>query len=143
MNALDETTGTPVAALVGYRIENVQTYPRYFDAEVRIGASRDPKELARCLVPATEQNEQPLPDVVLGGVTFKAFSFQDAAMMQYEKGVSYRAIHEGACIAIERVETGSSYRDDPASPKDIPDTELQAHYDALDAVVKTFSFARP
>lgn len=143
VNALPEGTGTPIIAIIGTRIQSDHSFPRYFDAEVRIGASKDPKEVARCETAATDQNEKPLPDVSLGGTTFKAFSFEQAAMMQYLKGVSYRTVHDGACIAIEQLETGSSYMDDAPSKDDIPQATLDAAYAALDSVVKTFSFARP
>jgi hypothetical protein len=141
-NALTDASGTPIIAVVGYRVDNTNTYPRYFDTEVRVGQSTDPREVARCLTAATEQNEQVLPDVVFGDTTFKAFSFADAAAMQYSKGVSYRAIHDGKCYAVEQVQTGSSYRDDPKSSKDIPDAELQQHYHDLKQVVESFRFAR-
>lgn len=143
VNALSEATGTPILSVIGYRIESDHSYPRYFDAEVRIGASTDAREIARCLTAAIEQNEQPLPDVILGGTTFKAFSFEGAGMMQYVKGVSYRAVHDGVCIAIEKIAAGASYRDDPDSPDDVPDATLDAAYASLDPVVASFAFATP
>ncbi|MDB5189093.1 MAG: hypothetical protein JWL82_50 [Parcubacteria group bacterium] len=143
VNALPNATGTPIFTIISYRIKNDSSYPRYFDAEVRIGASSDPKELARCEKPATDQNEQALPDVTLGTTKFKVFSFGDAAMMQYEKGISYRVVHDSTCIAIEQLQTGSSYRDDPATSKDVSDADLQKYYADLDTVVKSFSFSRP
>ncbi|MDB5194917.1 MAG: hypothetical protein JWO84_101 [Parcubacteria group bacterium] len=141
--ALATGTGTPVIAIIGSRTQSDHSYPRYYDAEVRIGASSDPKEVARCLVPATDQGEQQLPDVTLGETSFKAFSFQDAAMMQYLKGVSYRTLHNGSCIAVEKLATGSSYADDPKSKDDIPQATLDQAYAALDAVVATFAFSTP
>jgi len=141
--ALPDATGTPIIAIIGYRTKSEHSYPRYFDAEVRIGASTDPKELAACTTLRAENGETALPDTVIGGTTWKAFAFQSAGMMQYVKGVSYRTVHEGVCIALEQIETGSSYRDDPASANDIPDTVLEAKYHALDSVVKTFQFSRP
>ena len=143
VQALSSTTGTPVLAIISYRTEHDHTYPRYFDAEIRIGASQNPKELARCEHASLEQNEKVLNDVSFGTTTFKAFSFGDAAMMQYLRGVSYRTLHKGTCIAIEQIQTGSSYRDDPASSDDIRDATLQLKYHALDEVVKTFMFATP
>lgn len=143
VNTLPEATGTPVLSIIGYRTASDHTYPRYFDAEVRIGASRDPKEVARCETPAVEQSERELPDTILGGTTFKTFSFESAGMMQYLKGVSYRAVHDGACLAIEKIATGSSYRDDPQSAADIPDATLEAAYASLDAIVSSFAFATP
>jgi hypothetical protein len=64
-------------------------------------------------------------------------------MMQYAKGVSYRTIHDGACFALEQIETGASYRDDAPSSKDISDTVLQKHYADLATIVQSFSFVQP
>ncbi len=141
-NALPSGTGTPVIALIGYRTASEHSYPRYFDAEIRIGVSRDPAEIARCETPAAEQGERQLPDRMLGGTPFKVFSFQSAGMMQYVKGMSYRVIHEGACYAVEHIAAGASYEDDPDSPDDIPQETLDAAYAALDTVVGTFAFSR-
>ncbi len=143
VNTLPEATGTPLISVIRYRIASDDSYPRYFDAEVRIGASREPKEIARCETAAAEQNEQQLPDMALGGTMFKAFSFESAGMMQYVKGVSYRTVHEGACIAIEKLAAGSSYREDSPSVNDVPDTKLDAAYASLDAIVATFAFSTP
>ncbi len=139
-NALAEGTGTPIISITSFRTKSDHAYPRYYDAEVRIGASHDPKELARCLVPATEQNEHQVADVRLGGTSFKAFSFESAGMMQYLRGVSYRTVHDGSCIAIEQLAAGSSYREDPPSNQDMTDTALAAKYAELAKVVDTFTF---
>lgn len=142
-NADPEAEGTPIVAIVAYETKSDHSYPRYYDAMVRIGVSSDPAELAQCLKADTDQGETALPDVTLGGTVFKAFSFQDAAMMQYLKGVSYRAVHEGSCVAIEKLATGSNYRDDPDSADDIPDAELAKQYDGLAHIVESFAFSRP
>lgn len=136
-----DATGTPVIAIIGYRTQSDNSYPRYYTAEVRIGVSRDPKELARCENAATDHGETAQPDVTIGGATFKVFAFQSAAAMQYLRGVSYRTIHNGTCYAIERLATGSNYRDDPPSEQDISDETLMRSYDALDSVVQTFRFS--
>ena len=142
-NALTNGTGTPVVAIVTYDTKSDHSYPRYYSTMVRIGVSEDKKEVAACLTATKDQGETPLPDVTFGGVTWKAFAFQNAGMMQYVKGVSYRTVHEGKCVALEKIAAGSSYRDDPKSGEDITDTELEAHYAALDQVVETFMFVRP
>ena len=141
-NALPDATGVPIVEIVSYSTQSDHSYPRYFFAMVRVGASDDPKEIEQCLKPTPNQGETALPDVTINGTTFKAFSFQSAGMMQYVKGVSYRTLHEGKCIALEKIAVGSSYRDDPARPDDIADTELDAAYAGLDRVVESFSFAR-
>lgn len=143
VNALPDGTGTPIAAVIAYSTESDHSYPRHFNAQVRIGASTDPDELARCLEAASEQGETPLPDANLNGTAWKAFEFGDAGMMQYVRGVSYRTVHEGACVAVEKMQIGSSYRDDPASEDDIADEVLQARYKSLDSIVESVTFARP
>jgi hypothetical protein len=141
-SALPEAQGTPIISIIPYSVENEHTYPRYFHAMVRIGASDDPKEIAACLAPTPDQGETALADTVINGTTWKTFSFESAGMMQYARGVSYRTVHEGKCIALEKIRTGSSYRDEP-NEADIDDGVLDAAYESLDPVIMSFSFARP
>jgi hypothetical protein len=141
-NALPEGTGTPVVEIVPYAVTSEDSYPRYFNAMVRIGASADPKELARCEKVGTDEGETPLPDAMIGGRAWKAFSFQSAGMMQYASGVSYRILSEGKCIVMEKVRTGSSYKEDAPSDRDVPDATLEAEYAALSSIVESFTFAR-
>jgi len=141
-NALPEADGTPIVSITPYRTESENSYPRYFNAMVRVGASADPLEVKRCEVASVEQGETVLPDAVIGSKTWKAFSFESAGMMQYAKGISYRTIHEGRCIALEKVRTGSSYREDAPSEKDVSDDVLSEEYEALSRIVESFSFAR-
>lgn len=142
-NALPNATGTPVVAIITYDTKSDHSYPRYYSSVVRIGVSSDKREIAGCLVPTPDQGETALPDVTFGGVMWKAFAFQNAGMQQYAKGVSYRTLHEGKCVAVEKIAAGSSYRDDPASADDIPDATLSKQYDGLDRIVQSFMFVRP
>lgn len=142
-NALPNATGTPVVSIAPFTTVSDHSYPRYYTALIRVGVSTDKKELAQCLKVTPNQGETVLPDVVLNGTTWKAFAFQNAGMQQYVKGISYRAIHEGYCVALEKIAVGSSYRDDPDSPEDIPDTELEKQYELLDKVVQSFTFVKP
>ncbi len=141
--ALPNSTGTPIVSIVGYSTVSDHSYPRQWSAQIRIGASRDLLEKAACLMADANKGEQVLPDLVQNGTTWKAFSFGDAGMMQYVRGVSYRTMHEGACIALEKIQSGSNYRDDPKSIDDIEDEMLQVRYQNLDSIVESFSFARP
>lgn len=141
VNALPEGTGTPLVSFVTYAHESDISYPRYFYAMVRIGASDDPKELARCTHVAKDEGETELADVTINGMIWKAFSFESAGMMQYARGTSYRTEFEGKCIALEKVRTGSSYREE-ASPNDISDSVLDAEYGKLDRIIESFTFAR-
>ena len=140
-NALQDASGTPIFAIIGYSTQSDTSYPRYFETEVRIGASKDPQELAACEKPS--ENETQLPDAVINKVTWKAFGLQDAGMMQYLQGTSYRTIHDNTCFALEEIETGSSYRDTASSTSNIPDATLTQKYQDLSSIVQSFSFARP
>jgi len=139
-NALPEQGGQPLVAIVPYHTKSEDSYPRYFSAMVRIGVSYDALDVARCEEPSTEQGEVTLPDALIGGRVWKAFSFQSAGMMQYVEGVSYRVLLEGRCLALEKIKTGSIYRDQ-ANERDIPKATLDAEYAKLDSVVESFTFA--
>ena len=141
-NALPEAEGTPIVAIIPYAVRNESSYPRYFNAMVRIGASGDPEEIARCLRADETAGETPLPDKEISGRVWKAFSFQSTGMMQYVIGVSYRTVYEDRCIALEQVRTGSSYREEAPSPDDVADAALLDEFEALSRIVESFSFAR-
>jgi hypothetical protein len=141
VNALPDATGTPIFEIIGYKISNATSYPRYYEAEVRVGASSDPKEVATC--EKSGNGEVQAPDLKINGIVWKAFTLEDDAMMQYLSGMSYRTIHDGQCYALEQIQTGSSYRDNAPSPNDISDTVLKQKYQDLDSIVQSFVFARP
>lgn len=140
--ALSDAQGTPLVAIIPYATESENSYPRYYNAMVRIGVSADPREIERCEEPAKEQGETVLPDREINGVIWKAFAFESAGMMQYARGVSYRTLREDGCIALEQVRTGSSYREGEPSPSDIPDETLDAAYAQLEEIVQSISFVR-
>lgn len=142
-NAPVEATGTPVLQIVGYQTKSENSFPRYYDAMVRIGVSKDAATVKDCTALVKDQGETVLPDKVINGTTWKAFSFQNAGMMQYLKGVSYRTVHDGTCFALEQLATGSSYRDDPDSPADVLQEKLDAEYEALGAIIESFAFSAP
>jgi len=141
-NALPESTGVPVVAIIPYAIKNDASYPRYFNAMVRIGASADPDDVTRCTKADATVGETVLEDRIIGGRTWKAFAFESAGMMQYAKGISYRTVYEDRCIALEQVQTGSSYREDPPSALDVADATLLAEYEKLSLIIESFTFAR-
>lgn len=134
--------GFPIVAIVSYTRTSDTSYPRDYAAFVRIGTSEKAGDVAACEKADTSLGEEPLPDREISGVLWKAFSYQDAAMMQYVKGVSYRTVHDGKCYALEKIATGSSYREEP-SPDDLTDEALEAEYAKLDAIVGHFMFATP
>lgn len=138
-NALPEVASTNILSITTYSTENQSSYPRYYYTVVKVGFSSDSREVAECLSP--RNGEAALPDTMLGDTTLKTFSFEDAGMMQYMRGESYRALYEGKCFAIERIARGSSYREGQ-SPADIPEDVLVREYEKLGDIVGSFRFAR-
>lgn len=142
MNALPDASGTPLVSITTYETESENSYPRFYRALVRVGSSSDQREVAACEEPRTEQAEVELEDRVINGIPFKAFQFEGAGMMKYVTGVSYRAVRNETCYAIEAIRSGSTYREDAPSARDIPDEVLDRQFDALDSIVASFQFAR-
>jgi len=136
--APDESKGTPLLCIPVYQVTNENSYPRYWNTEVQIGVTSDPKDLQTFLSKSAFSNDPPKQEVI-NGITFYVFPIQNAAMMQFMSGFSYRTIHNGIGYAIEQIKTGSNYRDDN-SPKDIPDAVLDAYFKQTDAIIKSFRF---
>lgn len=142
--ALPDAQGTPILEVVSFSLRRDAGIPRAFDAFVRMGASTDPRELARCEVADERTGETALEERMINGTVWKAFSFGDAGMMRYAEGTSYRTVRDGSCFALETFRTGSSYTDErDAGVPDFPQEELDAQYAALDAIVASFSFVEP
>ncbi len=141
VNALADGSGTPVIAVIGYSTKSDSSYPRYFETEVRVGVSADPKEVAAC--EKVSDGETARPDTIINKVAWKTFALQQAGMSQYMSGASYRKVHNNVCYALEQIQTGSSYRDEKPSAADIPDTVLSEKFDELNTIVQSFSFAKP
>ncbi len=138
--AAEDSGGIPILSIVVYGVENENTYPRYFSAELRIGASNITSDIENCLNYGQDIiSNSPIETEVINGITFNKLVIQDAATMQYVEGISYRTIYNGTCFAIEQLKTGSNYRDEP-SPKDIPDSELNFYFDSILEIIKTFEF---
>lgn len=135
----EESTGTPVVAFPLIRTESDNSYPRYFGAEVRIGVSMNPSDVANCLMAGNGDYDKGVE--IINGIEFHKFEMSDAGMMQYLAGTSYRTIHNGACWAIEQLRAGSSYRDEPTN-NDVPEELLNSYYDSLFDIIKTFSFTK-
>jgi hypothetical protein len=136
--ALENSKGIPVLCIPVYRVTNENSYPRYWNAEVRIGITTDPLELQTFLTKSAFTDAPP-KEKVINGVTFYVFPIEDAGMMQFVNGFSYRTIHNGIGYAIEQIKTGSTYREDN-SPKDIPDAVLDDYFKQTDAIIKSFQF---
>lgn len=113
-------------------------YPLFFTAEVRVGVSNNVKD---CYSPDAGYDGQVIKDVVINGVTFKKFSFGDAAMMKYIQGESYRTVHNNMCYVIEQIKAGSSYKDDTMKPG-ISEETLNNYYSYGESIVKSFQFTK-
>ena len=136
------STGTPIVEIVGYHTQSDHSFPREFTAMVRVGVATSSAEVASCTKVTPDTGETALPDALINGTTWKAFSFGDAATMHYVKGTSYRAVHDGKCFVMEKLATGSSYMDDPDSPDDVPQAALDKAYEDLSLIVESFAFTK-
>ena len=130
--------GKTIAVIPVYYIKNAPAYPQYYGVEVRIGASTDPSDVKHCF---DEGSSLGVTQENINGSLFHVFKLNDAGMMQYMKGNSYRVVHNGACIAIEQLAAGSDYRDE-ASARDIPDATLEKYFDLAGDVVRSFVFTK-
>jgi hypothetical protein len=138
------TSGTPIVSIPLYRIANTgvyRSYPLYFNAEVRVGASADSRDLTTCLQLNPYFTNDTSTPVTINGTVFMQFPLESGGMSQYMAGESYRAVHNGECFAIERLKTGANYRD-ATSTNDIPDATLNSYYDRLVDIVDTFRFTK-
>ena len=142
-NAPATATGTQLLAVIPYETKSDHSFPRSYAAMVRVSVSTDKDEVKNCEKATPDTGETALPDRTLNGTVWKGFSFEDAAMQKYVKGVSYRVVYEGKCFALEQIAQGSSYKDDPESADDVPQETLDGAYDALNAIVETFAFSAP
>lgn len=108
------------------RLENKNSYPLYFDAETRVGVSTDPGEVAHCTGGLTDQDISG-STITINDIPFTVYTIQDAAMMQYIEGLSYRTVHNNTCYVIEQLKTGSSYHNEEKA-SDIPQSTLDNYY---------------
>jgi hypothetical protein len=130
--------GDPLLCIPVYRVTNEKSYPRYWNVEVRIGVTTDPIELQTFLSKSTYSDTPPKEEVI-NNITFYIFPIEDAGMMQFISGFSYRTIHNGIGYAIEQIKTGSNYREDN-SQKDIPDSILDSYFNQSKTIINSFNF---
>lgn len=108
-------TGTPLLSI---------TDP---DGSVRIGASKDAKEVKVC--EKAGPAEQAGTDLIVGSTTLKAFVHDQLGTENETRITSYRTVHEGACVALETFQ---------------PLTDGAVAGGArISEIVSSFSFARP
>ncbi|MBB6182806.1 hypothetical protein [Oleiagrimonas soli] len=109
--ASPDSKGTPVVALILPGSDDVSR------AALRIGASRDPQSVNDCLkAPSTARGASGTRSI--HGARFTYFEAGDAAMNHYMHTHSYRLVHDGACIAIDLMVTGTNPQvyDPPRKP---------------------------
>lgn len=104
--------GTPIVAIV------MPGSNRITDAEVRIGASKAPTEVAACLQPPDAVQPGSVHRMTIGDTEFTTFEAGDAAMSHRMRVRAYRTVHDGACYAIDEVVFGTNpdVYDPPATP---------------------------
>lgn len=140
INATAAQRGTPVVEIPLVRVdnENKKLYPPYYTATVRVGVSTD---TAQCYASDPGYTSQTPTNVTINGVTWKKFSFSDAAMQQYISGASYRTIHNKLCYVIEQIENGSHYVDETYTYQ-YRDEQLRALYAQTTPIVMSFKFIK-
>lgn len=135
--------GVPVISIPVFRLDQGtivkgKKYPLYFTAEVRVGVSPD---TAQCYSPDDGYVNQKISSVLIGGITFKKFDFEDAGMMKYVRGSSYRTVHANMCYVIEQVRAGTVYMDETMIPG-YTEKELDAIYNKTTAIVYSLKFIK-
>jgi hypothetical protein len=130
--AAPDSRGEPVLSLVMPGSNHVT------DAEIRIGASRDPAEVQRCSEPPSAAVAGSLATQRVSGVAFTTFEARDAAMSHHLDVHAWRVVHGGACYAIDLLVFGVNPQvyDPPATP---PFSDAQA-FEAMRSVLGSFAF---
>lgn len=128
----------PIFSVDQGSIATGKAYPLFFIAELRVGVSPNVKE---CYSIDPGYTNQKVTNVNINGVTFKKFSSQDAAMMQYVQTESYRIIHNNMCYVMEQIKAGSSYRDETMKTG-ISETTLNGYYNNAGTIAMSFKFTK-
>jgi hypothetical protein len=130
--AAPDSRGEPVLSLVMPGSDHVT------DAEIRIGASRDPAEVQRCSEPPSAAVAGSLATQRVDGVAFTTFEARDAAMSHHLDVHAWRVVHGGACYAIDLLVFGVNPQvyDPPAAP---PFSDAHA-FEAMRSVLGSFAF---
>ena len=132
--AAPDSKGTPVVALA------VPGSSQITAAEIRIGASRSPEEVAGCTKPASAVRSGSVGQAPIDGIRFTRFDAGDAAMSHYLDVRSYRTVHDGTCYAIDLVVFGTN--PEVYSPPATPPFTREAAFAKMQAVVRSFRFTR-
>jgi len=143
VNASQVNQGKIIVSFPVFRIDQGgvatgKSYPLNYVAELRVGISPNVKE---CYAIDTGYTSQKITNVIINGVTFKRFSFQEAGMMKYLQGESYRTIHNNMCYVLEQIKSGSSYKDETMKPG-LSQATLDGYYNTVGKIVETFRFTK-
>jgi hypothetical protein len=130
--AAPDSRGQPVLSLVMPGSNQVT------DAEIRIGASRDPAEVQHCTEPPSAVVTGSVATQRIGDIAFTTFEARDAAMSHHLDVRAWRTVHDGACYAIDLLVFGVNPQvyDPPATP---PFSDAYA-FEAMRAVLGSFAF---
>ena len=104
--------GEPVVSLI------VPGSNHITDAELRIGASRDPAEVRHCAAPPSAVIAGSVATQRINGVSFTTFEAENAAMSHHLTVHAWRVMHDDACYAIDLLVFGVNPQvyDPPATP---------------------------
>jgi len=127
-----DSQGTPVAALI------VPGSNPITNAEVRIGVSRARDEVESCSKPPSSLRAGSTDRERIDSADFVKFEAGDAAMSHYLEVRSYRAVHEGACYAIDLLVYGTNPQ--VYEPPVTPPFSRQQAFAAMRDVLRTFHF---
>lgn len=110
--ASPDSRGQPVLALTVPGSNDIT------DAEIRIGTSRDAKEVHDCTAPPAAVRPGSIATRKIHGTTFATFEAADAAMSHHLEVHAYRTVRGGACYAIDLLVFGTNpaVYDPPATP---------------------------
>lgn len=111
------------------------------DAEIRIGASRDARDLHDCTTPPSAVRPGSVETRTIGGAGFTTFEAADAAMSHHLEVHAYRTVRNGACYAIDLLVFGvnPAVYDPPATP---PFSDAHA-FAAMRGVLQSLRFVEP
>ena len=133
--AAPDSQGEPVLSLTVPGSNHIS------DAEIRIGASRDPAAVQRCTAPPSTAMAGSIRTQRIDDTPFTTFEAADAAMSHHLAVHAWRVVHGGACYAIDLMVFGVNPQvyDPPAT---LPFSDAHA-FAAMRMVIRTFRFERP
>jgi hypothetical protein len=109
-------------------------------ATLTVGDSQNNAAIANCLKPdASGVPGAATSTATINGVTFNVFTSSDAGAGNYYETTSYRALHAGACVAIEYTIHSAQIANYPAAYglKPLDENKIT---DVLSRIVGTFNF---